>query len=415
MKGAIRCNKCGAAISAKAKICPKCNTATCHIVIYWGEKPWKYYTEEDERTPYQYTTALKDLIAMNREMETIPPSFNPAAWLPENRKARKIKYVVEKFLADIETGVQEKRLSANTYAAYCSRLSVQICHPQYGLGERDIGSIKTIDIRQFREALPTELGMSTHNAIMVALHCLFVWAEEVGMIENVPVFPKVKKGTRRGQKPKKQKALTIAEQQAALAKIPDEHREFFEFETETGTRPGETCVVQVGDFNFRERMLTVQRTLVSKVLKKYGYIKESDKENHSNSTDESDQQIASIPLSPRAFEIAKKHSAGKLPGDFLFLNKRGKVNRHYTVNFAARIWDAFSGTGVTHYEGTRHSFCTQIVQANKDKSVAQMLLRHACSESTDRYIHHDRDYLREALANRSNIVDIHKKRAALAS
>ncbi len=407
MKGTILCNKDGAKMSSKTRTCPKCGRSSCYILIYWFGKPWKYYDEDG--VIFQYTTALKQLLAMNREMEQ--ENFNTEAWQPRSIQKRKIKNAVEEFLKTIKSCVLKKQLSPNTYATYQERVYNHLLHAEYGLGERDIQDIDTTHIRTFREGLPEGLAINTHNSIMTVVHTFFMWAEEVGLIENVPVFPRTRKGTARGRKTRKRIALTIPQQQEALRKIPEQHRDIFEFETEVGSRPGETCALKVMDCNAEKHELTIQRTFVRNVLIEYGNIKESDKEGHSDSDDEEEQQIATVPLSPRAFQIYQKHAAGKLPGAWLFMNPVGKTNVHYTVNYLSqKVWGKYTETGVTHYEGTRHSFCTQVVQANKDITVAQRLLRHASPESTRRYVHHDREYLRDALQNRTNVVDLHKQR-----
>ncbi|HUI68353.1 MAG TPA: tyrosine-type recombinase/integrase, partial [Nitrospirota bacterium] len=120
-----------------------------------------------------------------------------------------------------------------------------------------------------------------------------------------------------------------------------------------------------------------------------------------------------IPLSERALEIVKKHVDGKLEGDFIFINP--DTGRHYTVKALNQIWRRFSGIDCTHYEASRHSFATQLVEACEDVSAAQALLRHADLRSTMQYVHQRLERLRRISNNRTNVIEMGTKRKREAS
>lgn len=107
-----------------------------------------------------------------------------------------------------------------------------------------------------------------------------------------------------------------------------------------------------------------------------------------------------VPLSPTAVEIVRRHIAGKNGEDWLFVNP--DTGRHYPVKLAGQVWKKYSGLPLVHYEGTRHSFGTQTARAAKDIKAAQKLLRHKDERSTYKYVHADEmDYLSEITNRRS--------------
>jgi integrase len=72
-------------------------------------------------------------------------------------------------------------------------------------------------------------------------------------------------------------------------------------------------------------------------------------------------------------------------------------------------WKKYTKLPCSHYEGARHSFCTQIVEV-ADRSAAQDLMRHADGRSTDRYIHNRTEYLRDVTEKRGKVSEIKKRK-----
>lgn len=382
MKGTIRCNKDGTEISKKTGTCPKCGKIQCHIAVYWHERLFRFYKDVNG-IGFSYMTALDQLAAMNREMRT--KSFKAELWQPGAIKERKLEQAVNRWLAQKKIEVDRDELSYGSYHSYRSHANNHILHSEYGLGAWDIREVGHAELAQFKDNLPLHLKIKTRREIMRTFYNFFRWSWRNGLIPSVPAFPVVK-----GNDSTERLALTIEDQGAALASIPTEHRDLYEFETEAGTRPGETCALKIKDVDFTERTIKVQRTFTMRRLR------ESDKEGHRKP----------VPLSPRAYEIVKKHATGRFPEDWLFIHPKTKT--HYTVQRLGLIWKQYTGLPITHYEGTRHSFATQIAEI-ADKDAAQELLRHADARSTQKYVHRRTEYLRAALQKRTNVVDLHKK------
>ncbi len=390
MIGKIRCNKDGTEISPKTGVCPKCGRIQCHIALSWHEKLWRYYNVND--VTFSYMTAIKELFAMNREIEL--KTFKPELWQSGAIKERKLEQAINKWLMQIKTQVDQEELSYGTYHAYRSRVNNHILHPIYGLGKWDIREVGYNELNDFQEALPANLKIKTRREIMHTLHTFLKQALKK-LNRTLPPFP----DSINGNDSMKKVALSVEDMVEAVQKIPAEHRDFFEFENEVGTRPGECCSLKIRDVAFADQTATIQSTFTM------GKFRNTDKEGHE----------LPVPLSPRAFEIAKKHAAGRFPDDYLFLHP--KTNRHYTVNTTAKIWNRYTQLTVTqkgitrritHYEGTRHSFATQVGEHGGDIKGVQGLLRHKDSRSTDKYMHPRTEYLREVLQKRTNVVELNK-------
>lgn len=382
MKGTIRCNKDGTVLSEKTGTCPKCGKIQCHIAIYSHERLFRFYKDVNG-IGFSYMTALDQLAAMNREIRA--KNFKAESWQPGTIKERKLEHAVNRWLAQKKLEVDRNELSYGSYHSYHSRVHTHILHPEYGLGAWDVREVGYAELEQFKDNLPLHLKIKTRRAIMSIFFNFFRWLWRKGLIPFVPAFPLVK-----GNDSKERFALTIEDQAVALATIPAEHRDVYEFETEIGTRPGETCALKIKDVDFTERIITIRRTFTMNKLR------ESDKEGHRKP----------LPLSPRAFEIVKKHTEGRFPDDWVFLHPRTKT--HYTVLRMGLIWKQYTKLPITHYEGTRHSFATQIAEIG-DMKAAQELLRHTDMRSTEKYVHRRTEYLRTALQKRTNVINLHKK------
>ncbi|MHB8109684.1 MAG: tyrosine-type recombinase/integrase, partial [Syntrophorhabdaceae bacterium] len=87
---------------------------------------------------------------------------------------------------------------------------------------------------------------------------------------------------------------------------------------------------------------------------------------------------------------------------YLFINP--VTGRHYTRHFLGDLWNKHTTAGVRHYDGTRHSFCTQLVDAGVNPLHAKELMRHSSMKMTERYYHGNITILRAALDKRTGTV-----------
>lgn len=382
MKGSILCNKCSVLMSKKTSTCPKCGRIQCHILIYWHEKAFRYYRDNNGRV-YSYFSAADDLLAINREVRE--KTFKPELWTPGAMRERKLERSIDRWLAMKREELAAGELSYGTLHSYKSHTDNHILHPVYGLGKWDVREVGWDELEEFKNGLPRHLKIKTRREIMHTLHNFMKWAlrKHKGLM---PEFPTVK-----GNDARQLYALTVEQQLEGLAKIPTEYRDFYWFECELGLRPGENCALKIKDFDFEDKTVIIRRTFTIRKLR------ENDKEGH--------RRVH--PLTERACEIAKKHAQGRFPDDFLFLYPA--TGKHWTVHRAGVMFKKFTQLPITHYEFTRHSYATQITEQH-DLKTAQDLLRQKDMRSTQRYVHTNIKYLREAQQKRSdNVVEIKKK------
>jgi integrase len=137
---------------------------------------------------------------------------------------------------------------------------------------------------------------------------------------------------------------------------------------ETGLRPGEVCALLVEHVDLRAGTARIERTFSGNLVRE--------------TTKQKRKRI--IPLSRIALEIATRHAQGKHPKAHLFVNPR--TNRHYLPKTLWYEWSAHSGLDICLYEGTRHSFASQLIQDN-DVTIVKALMGHSDIRTTEKYTH----------------------------
>jgi integrase len=275
------------------------------------------------------------------------------------------------------------------------------------LGHYDVRDIDFERLESFKDALSRAMSPKTQKKLksktrknnLYALHEFFVWLSAKQVVSRMPVFPAV----RNGNDATPRRALTYEQQLEGLLKIPAVHRDIFEFGFELGLRPGETCAVRIKDVDLRKKVVIIQRTWSGSRLK------EGTKENTK----------IPVPLSDTAYEIARRIITERISGipdinifeEFLFVHP--STGRHYTRWTLWDLWKKYVGN-VTHYEASRHSFCTQIVDCCEDVFAAKDLMRQADIRSTLAYYHPTQRKHFEIInmrgRNRNNVIDIDGKK-----
>ncbi len=365
-------------MNPKTGTCPKCFRAPCHIYLFYQGERHKFF-RDTQGDLFSYMKAVSQSVSMQRDIDD--KKFNPVDWNHVRVKERLFKNMMQKWLDQVEEEVESNELSYGSFHSYQSRAKN---HTIPFLGNKDVREIRFHDLEEFKDSLPKKLKIATRKAIINDLKTAMRWMHRKGIIEALPPFPIIK-----GNDSESKMALSYEDQIEALKKIPDKHRDIFEFEFETGIRPGESCALKIKDLDFNDLSARICRTFTMR------RIRESDKEGHKET----------IPLSDRAIEIAKKNSKERFPEDWLFINHDTK--RNYTVQYLGKWWKIWTGLTCSHYEGSRHSFCTQIAESAND-SAAQRLMRHADKRSTEKYTHHRPTYLRDVVNNRGKVVELKK-------
>ncbi len=359
MKGSIICATRGCGAARSGITCPKCGQPTCYIAIYWKGRHYTYRRDERGHVLVDYNKASAILSKIRLAMDE--GTFSPLDYTQSSVKERKFENKLYKWLDEKAQEVKANELSPETCRSYNGYINNYFLPHFKGW---DIQSITDEKIEEFKDSLRRLPGIKSRRNIMNALHCFFVWLKRKKAIKEVPAWPIIK-----GNNARERTAIDYDTQIFGLANIPEKHRDPIEFGFETGLRPGETCALQAGDFDFPNNRVLIQRAWSNGVLKR-----------------PKNGEGKWITLSTRARALALKNAFGKLPGAFLFINP--DTGRNYMRRQLRDIWAKYSKVPVSHYEASRHSFCTQILQA-ADANIfdAQELMRHKDIRSTRHYYH----------------------------
>ncbi len=381
MRGTIRCAyyKCGK--RRHEQVCPHCGRAPCSIVLYWKGKTYTY-RRDPQGLQFSYPSAalfLNRIISdINDERKGLK-TFNPEEYSTGRMRARKLEVKVWEWFEIKEYEVEIGDLSPGTLREYRNYIRN---HWIPRLGQYDVRDIQHPELEKFKRDLKGVKAKTRRN-IVYGLRTFFGWLKREGVLRDLPIFPAMEVNDA-----KVMVALDMYDQLMALKRIPEEHRDIIEFGMETGLRPGETCALKISDLDLREGAALIQRTWSGSKLR------ETTKGKNKRW----------IPLSDRALIIVKDHARSRVGDQFLFINSN--TGDHYRPAYLRRTWNRHSGTPVTYYEASRHSFCTQIVETGASAFEAQALMRHSDQRSTNHYYHARPKKLKELVNRRSNVVKI---------
>jgi integrase len=345
-----------------------CGNYKCFIHIYWKGKYYEF-RKDDGGDLLSYHKALDRLVEINNRIKN--KSFRPEDFTESKISERKFENMISKWLLEKKRKEELGELSNGTIKDYSGYVKNYFGFFN-GLDVREIDLEKLSD---FKDTL-SEVSIKTRKNIVNALRNFYYWLKERGVIRETPVFPKVT-----GDDSKTRRAIDYELQIEVLKRIPEKHRDVIEFLMETGLRPGEACALLREHIDLRRGEARIERTFSSNKLRET--TKQKRKRN--------------IPLSERAYQIAEKNCYGKLQKQYLFVNPNS--NRNYLPDTLWRIWRAYSAVDVCLYEGTRHSFGSQLIE-RADVIFVKELMGHSSVKTTEKYLHMKTTRLRDIVNSR---------------
>ncbi len=381
MKGIIICNKCRKKMDGVCMCTPKGN-AKCLIQIYWQGKHYEY-RRDDQGFIFTYETAQAKLTEISNAIKK--KAFDPIDYTDERIKERKFGFQFEKWRSEKKEELDNDELSPEYYRHITSyQANYFTFFDSYDVREINLEILSQfkLNILKYKKGTTALLKSKSRKNIMNILHAFFTWMRKHGVIKEMPIFPEIVDANKT-----RRKALTKEAQEYGLENIPREHGDPIRFMMKTGLRPGELVAILVKSIDIERRVVWVERARSGSK-----YVERT-----------KNKEVLPVPLNDIAFEVAKRHVKGKFPNDFLFINPN--TGKPYTQWYLWDIWKRYSDTGVTIYEATRHSYCSQIVPLT-DKLTAQRLMRHKDGRSTDNYYHAYSDVLMDVVQRMDNIVDI---------
>ncbi len=240
-------------------------------------------------------------------------------------------------------------------------------------GRQDVRMIGTDAILSYYEAISGGISNKTVYNLIGALHSFFIDLFDREVISHLPKFPKVK------YQRKAPKWLGSAEQAEILNAIPEHHRPIFQFLFLTGCRPSEARALKWQDINLKESVIEIKHSFSAGVL-----------------TTTKTGQSRVIPLTEDLRRLLQSKTR-YLHCDFVF-NIRGN---HYGRDRIGKVWreacKKIGLEGIRPYDGTRHSFASQLVNKGKSLEIIGKILGHSNTQTTKKYSRVSIDAMRDAM------------------
>ncbi len=352
------------------QICPVCkgrfkdtgNDLTCSRC---KTHPTKYYIEfwyKGVRYPTQtfntYNEALKKAVSIEADIDN--HTFAPAKYKKRRGQAVKkfrFSHAYEEWLKQRKRDMDKGDIAPSYYPKL----------KQYGkvfmdfFGNKDIRTIKTTDIKKFKNSLPSSLKAKTRKNKMDVLRKFFNDLFEDEVLERLPKFPKIKIESTIP------KWIEREDQMKILFCIPFKDKPIFEFLIETGLRPAEVRALK-WDAVENER-LRIEAGFSNGIYRK------------KTKTNNQWTVPMMIQLKPILAKVQKSEFT-----DFVFWH--GK-NKPYSEKKLRKIWyEACDEAGVKRiklYNSTRHSFASQQVSKGKSLRVIGFIMGHKNMATTEKY------------------------------
>ena len=367
-----RCPKCGGKfLSQRNNInCPTCLTIPSRYLLDWIYQTHTPNGLIPERFRlfgfHSYAEALKKAVAIESEMANY--KFKPELYRGDNvhiHKKFRFDFLYQEYI-DKRTQDADNNLIA---PSYLSKLEEYKNKFSYFEGY-DVRKIKKYDIEKFLYSIAKSgIKLKTQKNVIGVLHAFLTHLFDLEILSEMPKFPTIKV-----QDPE-WKWIDRAKQIQILQHIPEQHKQIFEFLFTTGLRPAEIRALKWKD-------------IVKDAELPYIEIRSSFSD-HTYREITKTKNRWQIPLLSKIEEILKKVPR-RLGCEFVF-NLNGKP---YSRNVLGNNWRKACSeakiSGVTLYQGCRHSFASQRVNEGKPLEIIGAMMGHLSTQTTRRYAHIER-------------------------
>ena len=275
---------------------------------------------------------------------------------PEVGKGFKNHADVFQYLLNIQSPLKDRKYFPPQYSRQEGNVFLfQSQYQKYCIGKqrsvKDLGihlvplfqkSIKALDmfeIDRLYRGLADHLAQTTKITIMSIVHAILVNCWRAGMIDSVPVFPKMKSG-----KQKAKKWLTFEEQLKVLEFIPEKYKKLVIFMACHGTRPQEALRIKWGQFNHKRKTVTI-------------YATKTDKENE---------------IAIHSLYLSRMSIASLDPNEYVF----PQITYGHVTRMIGTACKKAGVERVTSYEFSRHSFASQRLAAGCTEDQVALILNN---------------------------------------
>ncbi len=331
---------------------------------------WFFQGERFRQYGYDsWRNVISESGRIDQELEDKERPFNAAKYKGVKSRVQKrnqFSFLYDRWLQQREKEVEKQNISPTYYA--CLKHYRKILCGFYK--DEDVRTIFNSRINDLYHSL-TGSAKYAHN-IMSVMHKFLYDLRDENIIYELPKFPKIK------VQKAKHKWLAVQDQYAVLDQIPEKHRAIFIFLFNTGCRPGEARAVTWDDIDLKNRSIRIHATFAGKHLRTV--------------TKGKNERI--LPMSQELYNTLEKHPHN-LATRHVF-NIKGKP---YGINRLSIVWASIC-KAVRCYQGTRHSFASQLVNNGVSLPIIGELLGHTDSRTTEIYSHVNMDATRAAVDGR---------------
>ena len=171
--------------------------------------------------------------------------------------------------------------------------------------------------------------------------------------------------------------LSMEDQINLFTHVPDEHKPLIGFLMLHGCRPSEARALKCKDVDIKRQTVTISSTFSGHILR--------------NRRKGRGAKSVTIPIHRELLDYIQERVRGNLPEAFLFVNAKG---RHYSETGLKRIWDAVRmkaniDKSFRLYDCTRHSFASNLLDADVPLAKIGALMGHSSIKTTEKYAHPD--------------------------
>ena len=242
-------------------------------------------------------------------------------------------------------------------------------------GGYGLDKIGNYEIEKFKaEKQGLGLNHKTINNMLGVLSKCLRTAQEWEVSENVPRIKKLK------VPPQKFDYLSVEESERLLAVAEGQTKDMILLALYTGLRFGELIALTWNDINFRERILTVSRSVSC------GYLG-STKSN----------KVRYIPLGNEVLQLLLSRKPEAAGDRFVFPNPSGKFLLQDTCLDRLHKLCTKAGLRWIGWHTLRHTFASRLAERGASMRMIQELLGHSDTKTTMRYAHLNPAVLRDTI------------------
>jgi integrase len=376
MKGTVRakgrCLVCEGKFQQILKIgfiCPRCKTTPRKFYVdipYKGQR-CRIFSDTTGQILDTYQRASTLLSHINHELKS--HSFEPSRYVKAELQGFYVQNLLDRFLKDKISSISPSRI--NHYTRY-TKLAKEF------FKIKDVREIRRIDLSDYKRYLiekyypnQPKQGKTLKNVIDHFKTFLIYCKNEYEVIDTVPTFPAI-------EVQPYQFKYVCQQDQIKLFELVEEHdKPFIAFLMLHGCRPGEARALRCKDIDLQQQTITISATFSDEVYKERRKGRGA--------------QAVIVPIHPELYSYLEGRVKNNLPEAYVFTKQNGQ---HYTKDDIYRLWDkvrekAGIGKGLRLYDVTRHSFASQLVNANTSLYKVSRLLGHSSVKMTEKYAHHN--------------------------